>query len=150
MAYITHEELSKQFPGKDLSELAQDSTGFADDDAAEEIILQLILDAQSFVDSYLNQRYTVPLSPVPDSVRNATGTIAYYRLHERRAEMITESLQQMYDQTVAWLRDLAKGVASLPVPPASEGTKATGYFGAQTRIFQGVSHDNTKDKMFGF
>jgi phage gp36-like protein len=150
MAYISHEQLAKQFPEKDLSELAQDSTGFADDDAAKEIILQLILDVESFVDSYLNQRYTVPLSPVPDSIRNATGVITYYRMHERRSEMITDRLQQMYDQTIDWLRDLANGIASLPIPPATEGAKVRGYFGAETRIFQGISHDNDTDKFFGF
>lgn len=150
MAYIDYEQLQNQFPDTDLAELSQDSTGETVDDGAKNIILQLILDAQSFVDSYLNQRYSVPLATVPDSIRNATGTITYYRLHERRDHMISDRLQEIYGQTVAWLRDLAKGTASLPVPPASEGGKSVGYFGGETRIFQGVSHTNTDDKFNGF
>ena len=152
MAYIDQAELKQQFPDKDLSELANDPTGQASDIEIREIIAARILDAQSFVDSYLNQKYQVPFADtaVPDSVRHATGVVAYYRLHERRTEMITEQVQQLYDQTVEWLRDIAKGIISLPQPPAVGGGKSSTYFGAETREFQGISHDNTTDMMAGF
>ncbi len=150
MAYITIDQLKKQFPDEDLGQLANDATGESSGPKNHAVTLALILDAQSLIDSYLNQKYSVPLAVVPDSIRNATGIITYYKLHERRSEMITDRLQQMYDQTISWLRDLARGLASLPVPPATEGGKAAGYFGAETRIFQGISHDGTTDNMNGF
>ena len=150
MAYITIAELKEQFPDEDFGQLANDATGLSSGPTYQSTILSRILDSDSYIDSYLNQRYDVPLTTVPNSIRNASGLITYYRLHERRPEMIGEQLQRMYDQTVAWLRDIAKGIVSLPTPPASEGGKTSAYFGGQTRIFQGVSHDEDTDMMNGF
>jgi len=147
MSYVTHAEFILSLDPKDASELSDDASGGA---PAEETILPILADATGVCDSYIGTRYTVPLTSPDGAVKSACTRIAVYFLHLRRSWTVSDTVKDAYDDAIAWLKDVAKGIAVLPIPPAAESSRASGYFGAETRIFQGVSHDNTTDKFNGF
>lgn len=77
------------------------------------------------VDSYLGQRYSVPLSdPVPAAVTDAALTITWYRLHTDRAA--DKDLRVRYEDAVRWLRDVSAGRAALPGVATSSTAPAVG------------------------
>jgi len=145
MAYVSVNELKNRIEREDIEELSNDDTGATDSVA---LINEVIYDAQDMVNSYVQTRYSTPLSePVPRVIRDVTSTIAIYYLHLRRDWTLTEAMTKAYNDAMKWLRDLAAGKTMLDI---ANNSNASGYFGAQTRIFQGVSHDNTTDKFDGF
>ena len=59
---------------------------------------------------------TVPLSPVPDAVRSAVVDIAIHRLAGNNA---TEEQRFRYEEAMKWLRDVAKGIATIGADPGA-------------------------------
>ena len=147
MRYVSLDEFILSLDSKDVSELSDDAAGGA---AAEETILPILDDATGVCDSYIGTRYTVPLTSPDGAVKSACTRIAVYFLHLRRSWTVSETVKDAYDDAIEWLKDISKGTAVLPIPPATQSGRASGYFDAEERIFQGVSHGNTVDKFNGF
>jgi phage gp36-like protein len=147
MSYITVDEFILLLDPKDVSELSDDASGGS---AAEETIQPLLDQATGVCDSYIAVKYTTPLANPSDGVKFACTRIASYFLHLRRPFTVSESVKEAYDEAIKWLEALAAGDVVLPIPPASQSPRAAGYFGGESRIFQGKSHGNTCDKMHGF
>ena len=145
MAYITKTDIETRLEKDDIGELSNDETGATDKDT---IINGVIYEAQAVVDSYAAVNYTTPFTePAPVAIRNVTTTIAVYTLHMRRDWTISEALRQHYEDAIDWLEKLASNKVMLDV---SNSDNAGGYFDAETRIFQGISHDQTTDLFNGF
>lgn len=72
--------------------------------------------ASSTIDSYTAR--WLPLSTVPASIRRACIDIA---VHDLGGEHVTEQERRRYEDALRWLRDLARGDASLSgvTPPSS-------------------------------
>ena len=84
-----------------------------------------IAGAVAEVDSYLGQRYSVPLpDPIPAAVTDAALTITWYRLHTDRAA--DKDLRVRYEDAVRWLRDVSAGRAALPGVATSASAPAAG------------------------
>jgi phage gp36-like protein len=147
MSYISLDEFILLLDPKDVSELSDDASGGS---AAEETIQPLLDQATGVCDSYIAVKYTTPLDDPSDGVKFACTRIASYFLHLRRPFTVSESVKEAYDEAIKWLEALAAGDVVLPIPPAANAGRASGYFDAEERIFQGVSHDNTTDKFNGF
>lgn len=84
-----------------------------------------IEDAEGEVDSYLARRWDVPVDVSGDTqlaavLKRKTLDIGQYFLIAR-SDHVTEAAQKVYDGALAWLKDVAKGVAYLPgaSPPSS-------------------------------
>lgn len=109
-------------------------------------------EAESEVNSYLAQRYTLPLPSVPQVLKAKTVDIAVYRLFLRRGirpGTADELVNSQYKLAVAWLRDVATGKASLTLngpSGGSDGPKADGgskpSITADPRVF---SRDKLED-----
>lgn len=109
--YATPEELIGLFGEREIALL---STHADSDDLDRERIEKAIEYAQSEVDSYLSQRYAVPLAPpVPSVVMMVVGDIVRYRL---TSGDVTEKdpITERYKLAIKWLRDVASGAADLP------------------------------------
>lgn len=105
----------------DLTDRADPPTGQID----TAVVDAAIAGAAAEVDSYLGQRYTVPLAdPAPAAVADAALTIAWYRLHTDRAA--DKDLRIRYEDAVRWLRDVSAGRASLPGVATSGTAPAAG------------------------
>lgn len=82
-------------------------------DAALEVITDALQAASLTIDSYLRERYTLPLSqPTIDAspLARTCGDIARYELNPSQE---IEAVSKRHDKALRWLRDLANGVVGL-------------------------------------
>jgi phage gp36-like protein len=126
MAYCTQADIEEQLSEDELIQLTDDA-GLGSVDTT--VVDRAIADADDEINSYLQERYTVPLSPVPGLVRKLSVDLAIYNLYSRR-DIEAPVRTQRYEADVKLLKSLAKGEASLGVeaPPAEvhdEGIKTS-------------------------
>ena len=112
VVYATQAELTDYLGLADLIAISdRDLSGEVDADA----ISAALADASSTADSYLAP--WLPLAAVPLVLRRHTMAIATYSLANNAQ---TDDHRRRYEDAIAWLRDVAKGVVSLGIPPAEE------------------------------
>jgi phage gp36-like protein len=99
------------------------------------------------IDSYGGRVYVVPFNPVPDKVKQLSRRLAVFYLHQKRIDVlggeIPKSIQDMYDSGIAFLKDVAKGVAVIDgaVKPTVNTARTGGSFNANPRVFGKSSLD---------
>lgn len=125
MAYATASDFLAAY-GADEVLRSADRDGDAVEDAG--VVDRAIEDAAAEVDSYLGQRYTLPLpEPTPASLRRVVLDIALYRLSFRSAER-TEEKRLRYEDALRWLEAVVAGKISLggvPEPTLSALAETT-------------------------
>ncbi len=124
-----------------------------DDEGAGELTPQALARAEEAlrqawgeVESYLAQRYPLPLPALPEVLKAKALDIAVYRLFLRkgiRPGTADEAVRDRYRDAVAFLRDVAVGRASLPLPPASAPARPLG--GAKVRGKRIFSRESLED-----
>lgn len=122
MSYATEQDMRERFGERELVQLT-DQTGRGVVDTA--VLDRALADADRIIDSYLRARYTLPLDAsvvAASGLALAAANIARYLLMGAQA---TEEVAARHRDTVAWLKDIAAGRASLgaedPAPPAGPG-----------------------------
>jgi phage gp36-like protein len=119
MSYATQADLVTRYGEREILQATDKANPPAGAiDAAT--VAGALADADALVDSYLGNRYAVPLATTPARVVDLACVIARYRLHEARA---TDRMRRDYEDAIAFLRDVAAGRAMLP--GVSEPTVAT-------------------------
>lgn len=107
MAYITKAEMLKRFGGEIDQLLDRDNDGSEDagvfDDAEQ--------DARALIDGYLATLYTLPLAETPNLIKELAADITRYELWDDRA---SEEVRKRYEDAIARLKDIAKGLMKLP------------------------------------
>ena len=110
-------------------------------DAALAVINEALDASDAIIDSYLGQRYELPLSqtqidasPLP----RYCGDLARYQLAD---DQEVETITKRYDRALRWLRDLADGKASIG---AGEPEQASGAV-----VISGPSRIFGRDRMKG-
>lgn len=98
--------------------------------------------ASAMADSYLGKRFALPLTAWGDDLRGAVCRIATYTLLSRRGFDATNTADQLVvkgnDDAIAWLRDVAKGLAepvgvvdstpeNVEAAPLFDGDEAAGW-----------------------
>ena len=142
MSYIVQSDLLGQISNAQLIQLTDDAKTGAVDTTK---ITQAIDGAESEVDGYVATKYTVPVAaPVPQLVKELSIDIAIYRLYRRR-QRIPDDVKKAYDDAIARLKDIAKGLLTLGIdPPPGESSKAAqGEVSGPDRVFD-------RDKMGSF
>lgn len=84
-------------------------------------VLEKIKAATAEADSYIGQRYTLPLATVPELLKAKTTDIAVYLIVARRQQP-DEVLRDRYEDAIKLLQNIALGKASLPLPDNSGGS----------------------------
>jgi phage gp36-like protein len=73
--------------------------------------------ASGVASSYLRKRYSLPLVSWGEELKSAVGELAQWKLFGRRGVRPgsgnNEIAEKRYDDAIAWLRDLAKGLVEL-------------------------------------
>lgn len=120
MAYCAQTDVEFAAGGYDrLVELTDlDAAG----DVNTDVLAAAIADADAWINGYLQRRHAVPLASVPALVKAASAQETVYRLKVARRSATTEDKEQ-HEERLAWLRDVAKGLASVGVDP--QPTKST-------------------------
>lgn len=145
MAYATQAQLSPlRLSQKDLTELTVDvPSGNADTDAATTaaIVSAALEEASGRVDSYCRGRYVTPLQNCDDVVSITLDIAIYLLFSRRRTTKVTETVQERFNQAMAFLKDISAGKASLD-QPATQPTAQSSIAGPQ------ISERDTCDLRF--
>lgn len=135
-AYATEQQFIDQFGQQETIQLTnlEDPSAVAVDTA----VLQAALDrATEEIDSFIVQRYDLPLVVLPVTLVQACMDIARYRLDNNSTR---DNVEKRYDDAIRWLRWIAEGKVSLNVPVAEEGEAAGDVIhSAPPRVFSSTS-----------
>lgn len=112
MAYITREDLEQRFGIDEIAQLLDDDADDSESTEEADTLTPAIADAESIVDGYVGTRYTLPLTEVPNLIKNWSSDIARFKLWDAKAP---EEVRQRYEDAIAALKDLAKGLINLPL-----------------------------------
>lgn len=114
LRYITLNDLVNEMPLELQGSLTDDTPN--SQSKVDAILTSQGEAAEQEVESYLSQRYTLPLQApdgtVPATVKKAIYIITKYFLYGRRDSM-DEAVYAQYKTTAAWLRDVANGNANV-------------------------------------
>ena len=109
MSYCTYDDLVNAFGHEEILQLTdRDRNGRQDDDVMEEAVAF----ADSLVDGYLRERYSVPLTNPPKNLVGIVCDIVRYRLYN---EQPTELVVIRYEAAIQWLKDVARGLVRLDI-----------------------------------
>lgn len=120
MAYCTLQELIDRYSRRmlvDASDRGDDATGEID----EALIDRAIADADAAIDGFLKVRYRLPLTSVPDLVRDLSLQIAIYKAH---AHVVTDKIRDDYKYALKTLEQISQGTVRLDIEgaePAASG-----------------------------
>ena len=141
MAYSVKDDVLEQMDEDILLQLTDDhDTGVVDDDK----VTRAIADADASIDTYCQGRYSIPLSPVPDKIRQVSVDISIYNLYSRRGDTVPENRKDRHKEALRFLEKVSEGKISLgSSTPAETTTTDTANIDYNDRIF-------TRGKMSGF
>ncbi|MBN2060705.1 MAG: DUF1320 domain-containing protein [Deltaproteobacteria bacterium] len=139
--YCTQSDILEQLDEVILIQLTDDEgAGEVDNDK----VTRAIADADSTIDAYCQDRYTIPLSPVPEKIRQVSVDIAIYNLYSRRDDTAPEARKDRNKEAIRFLEKVNEGKIKLGAStPAQTNTGNTVDIDYNDRIF-------TRDKMSGF
>jgi phage gp36-like protein len=124
MSYAVKQDMIEQYGEAELIRLT-DRTNTPQTTIDDAIVQNALDSADGMINGYLQAAgITVPIAPVPRSVVDAARTIARYRLWKDKA---SAQVRQDYEDAIAWLVNVAKGIVQLgdnaaPAPAVSAGS----------------------------
>lgn len=136
--YCTEEDMIHRFGEDELIQLTdKNNVGGLNTD----VLTRAISDANAEIEGYLSSRYSAPVTPVPTTLVRVACDIARYYLYD---DMTTEHVSKRYNDSVAFLKGVARGDISIGISvegekPASKNT---------VQLESGGNVFNRKDKSF--
>ena len=114
-AYISHAQLIKAYDSDKISEYAIDTEGDAITDSAPVAVIdEAIANGDALIDSYLDSRYTVPLTaPVHARIRGLSAAAAMEFLYRRRPPY-DDANAEAYRRLIDELEKIADGTIEIP------------------------------------
>ena len=106
MSYCSQQDLVDRYGSDELGLITSGVKGQIDGTK----VARALTDTDSLINSYIAERYTVPVNPVPSALNAAACAIARYKLWVNKA---SERITQDYKDALAWLVQIAAGTASL-------------------------------------
>lgn len=131
MAYCTVANIKEAITEKIAAQCSNDSDPNTVD---ETIVNSLITEADEFIDDFLRDRYTLPLSNSHETIKRLSVTITSYNLQSRRGR-VPELWQKRYDDAKATLLQLQQGKLSLDEGKTSADRPPKISVSAKTQIF---------------
>ncbi|MGL4938434.1 gp436 family protein [Shewanella sp.] len=129
MTYATIDDLVMRFGAQELEQLAP---GLSPGSINDALVQAAIMDACAEIDSYIGQRYTLPLANTPEIMVGVTCDLARFRLY---AVNPIEEVTERYNQRIAFLRDVSAGKAGIPVPAVQDGGGFIAAINTPGRLF---------------
>jgi phage gp36-like protein len=125
MTYCTKQDLIDRFSERELIQLT-DRTNTPASTVDDVVVDRALGDATALIDGYIGKVYTLPLATVPDMLVKLSADIARFYLHGEGVEK-DSPIRIAYNDAMAYLRDVAKGLIQLidvgsgETPPAAGG-----------------------------
>ena len=139
MGYSTDADLYERMDQSLVIQLTDDdNTGSVD---------QTVLDdkretCHELVNSYLRGRYPVPMAPAPAILADIEADLLVKKLYQRRPNMdIPEPVQDSYDEAMAQLKDISRGIIELEDVPSQGAESIKTNKTSSDRIFPGSRLD---------
>lgn len=107
--YAAVNDMTAKFATRELIELT-DKIGAGVID--ETRVNAALATAGNLIDSYLGAVYDLPLTSTPPILTDQACEIARYQLY---GDAVPEAVKTRYDAAIAWLKDLARGMAKLDI-----------------------------------
>lgn len=137
--YATVDDLKKQLPEDLLIQLTDDAGNGIIDTTVTDNALEA---ADVEIDGYLGERYTLPLSPVPNIINKQAVDVAIYNLYARR-QGPPDHWQSRYNNVIRFLEKVVKGDISLGAGDPEAGLADNVEVSSSDRIF-------SRDTLKGF
>ncbi len=132
MPYCAQQDIENDITQKTVLQLTDD-TGAGSVNAT--YVDKAITEADAVIDSYCGSRYAVPFASVPERIKQLSIDIAIYHLFARRGK-VPELRETIYNNAVSFLKDVARGTATLGKQPAPAATPEGGAkFTGPDRVF---------------
>ena len=129
MTYATYTDMVSEFEELELTQLSdRDRVGSVN----ISIISKALEFADDLIDGYLKERYTVPIINPPSNLIGIACDIARYRLYQ---EQPTPLVQKRYDDAIAWLKDVARGLFNLDIDTVINTVNSTVVSSSPETIF---------------
>ena len=112
MAYSLISDLREAVPDTILIQVTDDNGLGA---IIEQRVTYAIAEADALIDTYLNGKYTTPLSPVPAALKRISMDLALYYLYKRRQFEVSDTLMQSYKEAIRLLESIRDGKTTLGV-----------------------------------
>lgn len=120
MAYITQTEYVDRYGEAETIRLTDEDRTRVIDTAK---LAEALEDASDFIDGYLAKRYAVPLASAPRLVKGMNAILGRELLHK---SLVMPALTEEADRVRQQLKDIARGIMSLPIDPAGVEEATTG------------------------
>lgn len=137
MPYSTLADILGRIPEIRLIELTDESSPNPTGTVQESVVDLAIQDADAEIDSYLGQRYTLPLAVAPKVLTKISLDLAIYALFLGRVERMPDGLEARRKSALALLQMIADGKMSLGLPESS--TEPTEAHGVSAKVSTGDS-----------
>lgn len=123
--YCKLADLVSIIPERELINLTNDKPA---DTINQETINTCMSFADELINASLRNKYRLPLSFVPDLVRQLSADITAYRVYSRRPKDVPEHIKQNYEFALKILANIQKGTTVLDLPsehPDEEGVQSS-------------------------
>lgn len=138
--YCNLKDLISIIPEKELINLSNDKPA---DTINQETINTCMSFADELINASLRNKYSLPLSFVPDLVRQLSADITAYRVYSRRPKDVPEHIKQNYEFALKILANIQKGTTVLDLP--SEHPEEDGVQGSSSMY---ITNKRPEDRRF--
>lgn len=123
--YCNLDDLISIIPEKELINLSNDKPA----DTINRVTVNICMSfADELINASLRNKYRLPLSFVPDLVKQLSADITAYRVYSRRPKDVPEHIKQNYEFALKILANIQKGITVLDLPsehPDESGVQAS-------------------------
>lgn len=131
MAYATQQDIVDRIGEPDLLVIAdRDADSVVDVD----VVARALEDAAAEIDTYVSAKYTLPLPTIPQVLVRLCVDIAVYHLSSDALKS-TDERRQHYEDAIALLNKISKGVVSLGLADVPESANGGVFVSSQPRRF---------------
>jgi phage gp36-like protein len=144
MSYATPIDVENRYPNRDLVQLTNEDPTATTVNTA--FIQQALDDASAEIDTYIEARFTLPLTDPPAVLNRLCSDIAMYRMQALRPIHDLEDARKRYDDAIGVLQKVAKGELTLGLSADSlEPTIAQ-----NVEVLEGPVKKFTRHRLKGF
>jgi phage gp36-like protein len=128
VSYAVAQDVINRYPNRDLVQLTNEDPTATTVNTAP--ITQALADASAEIDSYIEARFTLPLTDPPAVLNRLATDIAMYRLQVLRPLHDLADARKRYDDAIAMLSKVAAGELTLGLsvdnqePPIAEAVES--------------------------
>ncbi len=114
--YISNFELVDELGHQGLALLTGDPTGTVVDQAKVDAAIRM---ASNLIDTFCYPRYAVPLSPMPELIRDIATALTIYNLYmfAKRDDLISSTIIYRKIDAIKLLNDISQGILKLDIIP---------------------------------